>query len=70
MKRVSTMRRPPRASQTNDSSSVRQEQVPGRVYEIYEQRGKENGHDLDDWLRAESEITQQFRRRKNHGSDI
>jgi hypothetical protein len=27
--------------------------------ELYEERGKADGHDLDDWLRAEEEITQQ-----------
>ena len=64
MKRVSTMRRPPRTTQTTDSSIVFQEQVRGRAYEIYQQRRRENGHDLDDWLQAESEIVQQFRRRR------
>jgi uncharacterized protein len=64
MKRVSTMPRSPRASQTTDSSIVRQEKVRSRAYEIYEQRRGEDGHDLDDWLQAESEIAQQFRRRK------
>jgi len=29
-----------------------------RAYEFYEQRGREEGHDLDDWLRAEEEIAQ------------
>lgn len=27
------------------------------AYQLYEQRGREDGHDLDDWLRAESEET-------------
>jgi hypothetical protein len=27
-----------------------------RAYELYEARGKEDGHDRDDWLRAEEEI--------------
>jgi hypothetical protein len=26
-----------------------------RAYEIYEKRGKDEGHDLDDWLKAEKE---------------
>jgi Protein of unknown function (DUF2934) len=29
------------------------------AYELYEARGREDGHDLEDWLRAESEITPQ-----------
>jgi hypothetical protein len=27
-----------------------------RAYELFEQRGREDGHDLDDWLQAESEL--------------
>jgi len=33
------------------------EQIAQRAYELYEARGREDGHDLDDWLRAEAEIT-------------
>ena len=33
-------------------------QVKLRAYELYEARGRENGHELEDWLRAEKEITQ------------
>jgi len=32
------------------------EQIRQRAYELYEARGREEGHDLDDWLRAEDEI--------------
>jgi DUF2934 family protein len=34
-----------------------QEQIRHLAYELYEQRGREDGHDLDDWLQAESEVT-------------
>jgi hypothetical protein len=27
-----------------------------RAYKIYEQRGREHGHDLEDWLTAKAEI--------------
>jgi len=27
-----------------------------RAYQFYEERGYEDGHDLEDWLRAQSEI--------------
>ncbi len=27
-----------------------------RAYELYEQRGGEHGHDVDDWLQAEREL--------------
>jgi hypothetical protein len=33
------------------------EEIRHRAYDLYEQRGREDGHDLDDWLRAESEMT-------------
>ncbi|HYL15132.1 MAG TPA: DUF2934 domain-containing protein [Terriglobales bacterium] len=33
-----------------------EEEVRHRAYELYEERGRENGHDLDDWLRAEAEV--------------
>ena len=40
--------------------SARQErrQIRLRAYELYEERGREDGHALEDWLRAEEEITQ------------
>ena len=27
-----------------------------RAYQIYEQRGREDGHDVEDWLEAEAQI--------------
>ena len=33
-------------------------QIRLRAYQLYEARGRNDGHDLDDWLRAEEEITQ------------
>jgi len=33
------------------------EEIRRRAHELYEERGREDGHDLDDWLRAEAEIT-------------
>jgi hypothetical protein len=32
------------------------QQIQQRAYELYEQRGRKQGHDLDDWLQAEYEI--------------
>jgi len=32
-------------------------QIRLRAQELYEARGREDGHELDDWLRAEEEIT-------------
>jgi len=32
------------------------DRVRRRAYELFEQRGRVNGHDLDDWLQAENEL--------------
>jgi hypothetical protein len=59
MKPTTTMPTPPKATkQTTESSVELQEQIRLRAYELYEQRGREDGRDLEDWLRAESEVTQ------------
>jgi hypothetical protein len=31
-------------------------QIRQRAHELYEARGREDGHELEDWLRAEEEI--------------
>jgi hypothetical protein len=33
-----------------------QERIRARAYELYEQRGRLDGYELEDWLQAESEI--------------
>lgn len=35
-----------------------QNQVARVAYELYEQRGRADGHDLDDWLKAEAIVRQ------------
>ena len=50
----------PEASPFTPSNTVQppdqiQGQIRQRAYEMYELRGREDGHDLDDWLIAESE---------------
>jgi len=46
-------------NQTTETTSGLQEQIRCRAYELYEQRGRDDGHELDDWLQAKSEVTQQ-----------
>ena len=46
-------------NQTTESTSDLQEQIRRRAHELYEQRGRDDGHELDDWLQAESEVTKQ-----------
>lgn len=33
-----------------------EEEIRGRAYELFEARGGEVGHELEDWLQAEEEI--------------
>jgi len=49
-KRAQTIRKEPENTE---------ETIRTRAYELYEERGREGGHELDDWLRAEEEVTQQ-----------
>jgi Protein of unknown function (DUF2934) len=37
--------------------STREEEIRNRAYEIYLQRGRQPGHELEDWLQAERELT-------------
>jgi hypothetical protein len=46
-------------NQTTESTSDLQEQIRRRAHELYEQRGRDDGHEIDDWLQAESEVTKQ-----------
>jgi hypothetical protein len=60
MKPTLTMPTPLRTiNQTTESTSELQEQIRRRAYELYEQRGRDDGHEIDDWLQAESEVVQQ-----------
>jgi len=34
----------------------REHQIRLRAHELYEARGREDGHEVEDWLRAEEEI--------------
>ena len=33
-------------------------QIRLRAYELFEVRGREDGHDIEDWLQAETELTE------------
>ena len=43
------------ATVTSDPQELEHE-IRVRAQELYEARGREDGHELDDWLRAEEEI--------------
>jgi hypothetical protein len=38
------------------SLELTEEYIRLRAYEIWEQRGRQDGHDVEDWLEAEAEI--------------
>jgi Protein of unknown function (DUF2934) len=42
---------------TTDPHPNLDEEIRRRAYDLYETRGCKDGHDVDDWLRAEAEIT-------------
>ncbi len=42
---------------TTTSEENSEERIRTRAYELYESRGREDGHHEEDWLRAEAEIT-------------
>jgi hypothetical protein len=39
-------------------TDVTQDDIARRAYEHYEERGRQPGHELDDWLQAETEMRQ------------
>jgi hypothetical protein len=53
-----------KAENQTEPSPEMLEQIRVRAHELFEQRGREEGHDLDDWLQAEAEVTQQSAKTK------
>jgi hypothetical protein len=47
----------PPATVTSDPQELEYE-IRLRAQQLYEEGGREDGHELDDWLRAEAEIMQ------------
>ena len=40
-----------------DSAEEQQTRIRQRAFEMYVARGQEDGHDLEDWVKAEAEIS-------------
>lgn len=55
MQNPSTSNKP--KTHQSDSTEL-EEQIRRRAYELYEQRNRTEGHDMDDWLQAKSELTE------------
>ncbi len=56
-----------------ESSPDLQDKIRRRAYQLYEQRGSTDGHELCDWLQAESEVAQSKAKAvtaQNLGSEI
>jgi Protein of unknown function (DUF2934) len=55
---MNTSKKPATALSDSELSTgpVTEEAIRKRAYELYEQRGREDGYALDDWLAAENEI--------------
>ena len=50
---------PRRTSGTKDDPQQRplpEETIRNRAHDIFERRGREHGHDVEDWLEAEREL--------------
>ena len=43
------------------NSSISDEEIAKRAFELYEARGCQNGHDVEDRLRAEQELEEEQR---------
>lgn len=41
------------------SINIDQEDIARRAFELYEARGCEQGHDVEDWLQAERELAEE-----------
>ena len=44
-------------AETSASANIEPKRIAERAYQLYVNRGREEGRDLDDWLKAERELT-------------
>lgn len=51
------------ASPTFEPVTELQTIIRERAFELFVERGREGGHELEDWLQAESEVTGQKQRK-------
>lgn len=56
MSQPQEIRRPAEKARSTDPDRSLQDEISVRAYELYQQRGGEEGHDIEDWLRAEEEV--------------
>lgn len=60
---VTGVTKKPTISESNiaEEMMLDENKIRMRAYQVYEERGKEDGRDLDDWLKAEEEIRRAVR---------
>jgi len=58
------MKRPAAKASATSSATSLELDIRLRAYELYQQRGGEEGHEIEDWLRAEEEVRQNMGNRK------
>jgi len=57
MAKAKLQRVPPREErQPNKSALITEDVIAQRAYALYLARGREDGHDVEDWLQAEREL--------------
>jgi hypothetical protein len=59
MKTRPTSPTPPSSITRAESTPELLERIRVRAYELFEQRGRHEGHEVEDWLQAEAEVLQQ-----------
>ena len=55
-KMVTAPRAAPRTAKTDVVTQVPAETISHRAYSFFQARGREHGHDVEDWLVAEAEL--------------
>lgn len=54
---------PTKNSEANESHLEPEQRIRMRAYELYEQRNRGLGHDVEDWLDAEAELRREAEQR-------
>ena len=60
----------PAESYESDEQSDLREMIARRAYEIYEERGRCDGDDINDWLRAEVEVKSALRPERRRSATL
>lgn len=55
--KTDSVRNPLPTTRVAEPASDAYEEISARAYELYVERGLKDGHDLEDWLQAEMEVT-------------